>query len=308
MAIGCILTLIAFALGTVAGFRLIDRTEIADQLWLPFVYGGLSMLTYMNLWGILLAWRQKRAFNLKRSQWKDGSMVGITGKIRASQKPMIAPFSKLETVMVEYAIMLESSTDSPSDSRLCFGIMRTPCAIEFEGQSYRLDGLPSLTELEPKELLPQAAFPAASAFVRNTKYQALEIDPRKMAREVYGAYSDKDGDVQTHFAMPDYKAMFLDKLEAQTGDNLQGLDPFRGFRLEERSVPHDTEVSINGTFIASQNAIDIGGGLTKTSHALKLGPGSRPSNGPIIKSLIYGIVFTATLAAATYFLAKLPRL
>ena len=184
---GCAVTLIAFALGTVAGFRLIDGTQIADQYWLPFVYGGLSMLTYLNLWGIVQAWQQKRAFNLTRSQWKDGSMIGITGRIRAMQKPMIAPFSKDESVMVDYSVKFDTSTDSPSDTRICFGIMRTPCAIEFEGQSYRLDGLPFLTELEPRVLLPQSAFPAASEFVRTTKYQPLENESVKMAREVYAA-------------------------------------------------------------------------------------------------------------------------
>ena len=73
-------------------------------------------------------------------------------------------------------------------------------------------------------------------------------------------------------------------------------------------MPHHTEVSINGTFIASQNAIDIGGGITKTAHALKLGPSSRPSNGPIVKALIFGFVFSSALAVATYFLAIQPRL
>jgi|GEM_PF-2329693 len=304
---GCLLSLIAFALGCMACFYLIGNTEIQDQYWIPFVYGGLSMLTYLNLWGIVQAWQQKRSFNLPRSDWRDGTMIGITGKIRAKSKPMIAPFSRQEAVMVQYSVKFDESDGNPSDSRLCFGIMRTPCVIDFEGQSYTLAGLPFLTELSPRILLPHSAFPAAMEFVRHKNFELLTANPIKMMRESWGAFSDADGDVQTHYAMPDCKTLFVDKLESQAGDNLSGLDPFRGFRLEELCVPHGTEVSINGTYLAQQNAIDIGGGLSKTFHSLKLGPGSRPSNGPLIKSTIFGIVFSSALLGATYFLMVWPK-
>ncbi len=307
MPSGCLLSLIAFALGCAAGFYLIGDTKIQDQYWIPFVYGGLSMLTYLNLWGIVQAWQQRRSFNRPRANWRDGTMIGITGKIRAQNKPMIAPFSRQEAVMVQYSVKFDESDGNPSDSRLCFGIMRTPCLIDFEGQSYTLAGLPFMTELSPRILLPHAAFPAAIEFVRHTTFEPLLKDPLKVMRETWAAFSDADGDVQTHYAMPNYQSDFIEKLESQAGDNLRGLDPFRSFRLEELSVPHGTEVSINGTYLAQQNAIDIGGALSKTFHSLKLGPGSLPSNGPIIKALIFGFVFTAALLCATYFLAILPK-
>ena len=307
MPIGCLLSLAAFAMGTIAAFYLIGNTEIGDQYWLPFVYGGLSMLTWLNLWGIVQAWQQKRAFNLTRSDWRDGSMLGITGMIRAQNKPMLAPFSRQEAVMVQYSIKFDDSVGNPSDSRLCFGIMRTPCVIDFEGQSYTLKGMPFLTELQAKVLLPHAAFPAAMNFVSQTKFEPIVGNALKMLREAHASLNDDDGDVQTHYAMPDCKSLFVDKLESQAGDNLRGMDPFRGFRLEELCVPHASEVSINGTFLASQNAIDIAGGLTKTAHALKLGPGSRPSNGPIIKASIFGLFFSAGLAWATYALIMFPK-
>jgi len=62
MPLGCLHSLIAFALGCMAGFYLIGNTKIQDQYWIPFVYGGLSMLTYLNLWGIVQAWQKKRSF------------------------------------------------------------------------------------------------------------------------------------------------------------------------------------------------------------------------------------------------------
>ncbi len=305
--IGCILSLVASAIGCAAGFYLIQNTEIRDQYWLPFVYGGLCLLVYLNVWGIVQAWQQKRSFGQPRSSWKDGNLIGVTGKIRALKAPMMAPFSKQEAVMVEYSIKFDNGIDSPTDPRICFGIMRTPCAIDFEGQSYTIQGMPFLTELETQVLLPQISFPAAIKFVSTAQFQPMLEDPIKMGREAFAAYSDADGDVQTHYAMPDYKALFVERLESQTGDNLRGLDPFRGFHLEERRVGHDTEVSINGTFMESQNGIDIGGGVTKTAHSLKIGHGASKSNGPIIKALIFGFVFTSVFVVATYILATLPR-
>ncbi len=307
MAIGCILSLIAFALGCTAAFYLIDGTKIQDQYWIPFVYGGLAMLTYLNIWGIVQAWQQKNAFGLRRAEWRDEAMIGITGMIRAMNKPVVAPFSRKEAVMVQYSIKHDESDGSPSDSRLCFGIMRTPCLIDFEGQSYRLDGLPFLTELEPVTLLPHSAFPAAMDFVRQTKFEPIQHKPLKQLREFYDSLSDDDGEIQTHYAMPRCETLFVEKLESQAGDNLRGLDPYRGFRLEELCVPHGTEVSINGTFLSQQNAINIGGSLSKTFHSLKVGPGAHPSSKPIIKAAIFGIVFTSAFAWATYALMTLPK-
>ena len=155
--------------------------------------------------------------------------------------------------------------------------------------------------------MPHKAFPAAMEFLSTNQFEMIMDDPIKMGKEVFASWNDADGDVQTHYAMPDYKALFLEKLESQARDNLKGMDPFRGFRLEERCVPDNSAVSLNGTFIAAQNAIDIGGGLTKTAHSLKLGHAVSKSNGPIIKALIFGAVFTTILAVATYFLLSIPK-
>lgn len=305
--IGCILSFIASAIGSVAGFYLIQNTEIQDQYWLSFGYGCLCVLAFVNLWGIVQAWQKKRSFGLPRSSWKDGNMVGVTGKIRALKAPIMAPFSKQEAVMVDYSIMFPRGIDSPSDNRLCFGIMRTPCAVEFEGQSYKIQGMPVLTELKVQVLSPQTSFPAALEFVSAAEYQPMLNDPTEVDRAVSAAYKDSDGDIQTHFAVPDYKLLVVDKMKAQAGDNLRGLNPFRGFLLEERFVPHDAEVSINGTFLASQNVIDIGGGVNKPTHSLKIGHGASRSNWPIIKASILAFIFTSAFVVATYVLAMLPR-
>jgi hypothetical protein len=60
--------------------------------------------------------------------------------------------------------------------------------------------------------------------------------------------------------------------------------------------------------MASENAIDIGGGLTKTAHSIKIGHAVSKSNGPIIKALIFAAVFTTILAVATYFLLSIPKI
>jgi hypothetical protein len=305
--IGCALSIVALALGCWVGFYAIANTELKDQYWLPFVYGGLCSLAYLNLWGILLAWQQRRAFAQPRASWKDGGMIGVTGIIRGKSAPMFAPFSKQQAVMVEYSVKFDNGIDNPSDPRICFGIMRTPCSIEFEGQSYRIQGSPLLAELTPTVLLPHQAFPAAMDFLSTNKFEIILDDPIKMGREVFAAFSDADGDIQTHYAMSDYKALFVEKLESQAGDNLKGLNPYRGFLLEERCIPDNSAVSINGTFMASENAIDIGGGLTKTAHSIKIGHAVSKSNGPIIKAVIFAAVFTTILAVATYFLLSIPK-
>jgi len=142
-------------------------------------------------------------------------------------------------------------------------------------------------------------------FVGRTRFKKPSKKPLEMLQEWNEILDTKNARVEAHYISTGN--IFLKTLQAQSTDNLQGLDHFQEFVLEEKFVPHGAEISINGTFKANQNSIDIGVGFSKTFHSLKFGANSRPSNRPIIQASILGLFFASSLAWATYTLMMLPK-
>ncbi len=305
MKTGCAISLIFLAVGYFVGHSLIRGTEIQDQYWVPFVYGIGAMLVFLNVWGILQALKKKSAAGRPASEWKTGDLVVLSGTVHAKGRALIAPFSKQPAVMVEYAIQSGDEKEEGHSANQYFGFIATPCTLRSAQGSHSLLGFQILPDFSKQMLFQQTAFPNAVDFVRQTKFKPLADNPLKIASEMLGVIDDTDGDVQANYAAPN--ANFLEMMEAQQGDNLKGLDPFRGFTLEEKLISNGAEVAISGTFQADTNSIDIGNPMKNLDHSLSLGAAAVSSNRPLITSLLMTLFFGAALGGATYFLMSLAK-
>ena len=305
MKTGCALSLIFLVGGYFAGNYLIGRTTIQSQHWVPYVYGIGVMLVFLNAWGIFQALLKKRAAGRQASEWKTGDLVVLSATIHAKRQALIAPFSKQQAVMVEYAIKEEDESEESISSNLYFGFLMTPCTLRSAQGSQSLLGFQNLPDFSKQILFHQTAFPSAIEFVRTTNFKPIAGNPITVASELRAIFRDNDGDVNANYAAPE--ARFLEVMQAQQADNLKGLDPYRGFTLEEKLIPNGAEVTISGTYDADTNSIHIGDSIKHLDHSLALGAAAVTSNRPIVIAIIITLVFGSVLAAATYFLLTFAK-
>lgn len=305
MKTGCALSLIFLVAGYFAGSYLIQHTEIEDQYWLPFVYGIGVMLVCLNAWGILQALQKKLAAGKQASDWKTGDLVVLSGTIRAKRTALIAPFSKQQAVMVEYSIKPGGQNENDGMPSQYFGFLMTPCTIRSAQGTHSLLGFQILPDFSKQILFHQTAFPNAIEFVRQTSFKPIAGSPIEVATQLIEILGDADGDVDAHYAAPDGR--FLETMLAQQGDKLKGLDPFRGFTLEEKLIANGAEVTVSGTFHAETNSIDIGNPMKNLTHSIALGTAEATSIRPIVVAIIYTLVFGLALGGATYFLLTFPK-
>ena len=95
--------------------------------------------------------------------------------------------------------------------------------------------------------------------------------------------------------------------EEQQADKVKGLNPYRGFTLEEKLIANGAAVTISGSYDAVTNSIDIGDSLTNPNHTIALGASAVTSNRPLVVAILYTVVCTLALAAATYYLLTLAK-
>jgi len=296
---GCTLSIGSLIVGIYFGFQLIAGSKSQDQYWFPFVYGVLAMFTFLNAWGIPIAVGKLMAFGRDPSSWKTGDLVVASGVIRAKLSAFHAPFSRKDVVIAEYKIRFTSLNNDSTRPPCCFGCIMTPCVVESAQGTYTVQGFPIMTEENKEVLISESAFPASIDFVTRTTFRQADDSIKTAFNELNAILQDADGDVQAHFTKQDNH--FLETMQTQQQDRLQGLDPFRGYFLEEFNIGNKAEVTATGTYNADTRSIYIGGGLQNLSHSLVLGRQAATSKWPLIRAILFTLFFGVILWQVTLF-------
>jgi len=298
MKVGCLAVLLAIG-GAFAAYRdLLTGTVLEDKLWIGGILAVMAGMIVGNIHGLLLALNQKKASGKQRSEWVDGELVVVSGRIQSTRSPMVSPFSATPCVLLEYqAKSGESGSRDATDYR---GFMMSPCSIYTTQGSVNVVGFPLLTKLSPTSLVEDIHYQRAGEFFKQVTFQEQVANPFELLKQINQVFSKDAGEVQAHFS--DGKSI-LD-LESQDASQLttQLLD--EGINLEETLIPNGAEVTVSGTYRANRQAIDISGGLTNLSHSLELGSSSKVTGANIYQSLIWLIVLSGAFGAANYFLLK----
>ena len=339
MKVGCIVCLVIFAGSWFGYFVFLGTTPLAGKSWLPPLLAFSLMIVVFNLWGVLLALKQKVASRKSPNEWRDGELVGICGAV-SSSRPLTAPFSGKPASIVEYEISkTTSSGDSTQKRKECFGFMMTPTSVQGMRGSARIIGFPMFAHIKGESVTGEAAYQNAGAFLMQHDFKPEPGNPLKILSEINAVLSDDDGVVDAHFGdvtlkecvlAGDYDPEELDRV-TDTDDGIDDIPPDEdfpeqpidteaaakrlgerlytsGYDLTETIVAPGQTVTVFGTYRASKQAIDIGSGIANLTHTIQRGEMSSVIGKNLRKSFIALIVWGAIAAAGHWYVGKMVGL
>jgi hypothetical protein len=304
MKAGCLAILATMVIAFGFYYKLLTDSsdpKLAEMWWLAFIFALVAGMIVGNIHGVLLALRQKKASNKTRSEWRDGELLVVSGRIQSTRSPLSAPFSGTSAAILEYKISTKSySNDSNTKIDHFSGFMMTPCAVQTLQGTVNLVGFPLLAKVPSTTCWDESNFKNAAEFLKRTKFEEKHSNPITMLKQMNEVLKDSDGDVQSHFVTANHS------FETQLGSIQTIMDELqdRGVQLEETLIPNGAEVTASGTYRAARQAIDIGDGMSNITHSLQLGTAAQLTGGLMKQSIIMLAVLEGAFVAGNYFLLK----
>ncbi|RIL12559.1 MAG: hypothetical protein DCC75_00225, partial [Proteobacteria bacterium] len=171
---GCLILLLIWIVLSALYYQVLQGTELADQIWVPILYGLSGVLVIANLQGLRMVFGMRSAAKRAPHEWKAGSLVGFSGRIQAVSKALIAPFSGKEAVIIEYEIERRvGSGKSTSMQNHFMGFLMTPCTVYSARGPVRLIGFPLLAQIHPASDDPYS-YEKAARYLAAAKFKELQ--------------------------------------------------------------------------------------------------------------------------------------
>lgn len=297
MKMGCLAVLLTMAGAFAAYHQIIAGTSLEDKWWIAALLALAAGMIVGNFHGLLLALRQKRASGKQRSEWQDGDLVVVSGRMQSLRSPMVSPFSATPCVIVEYDIKT-AGEDGPGVAEYN-GFMMSSCSVLSTQGSVNVVGFPLLAKVPPHACVEDSDYQRAAEFLKKTTFKDKPSNPLTLLKQLNEVLAKNDGEIQAHFA--DSKSLVDTRFDA-TEIAAELIN--RGMNLEETLIQNGAEVTISGTYRANRQAIEIGGGLSNLSNTLELGTASSVTGKNIRQCLIWLIVVGGAFGAGNYFLFK----
>lgn len=330
---GCIVILAIWA-GMSMYYRSILPAETASEKWWIWVLLGLSVaLIAAQIWALWLAIKKKRAASRGPDSWRDGDLVGVSGRIQAVRGAGKSPISGKPVLISEYQVKrISGSGKNRSEVTEYNGFLMVPCAIQTNRGMIRLFGFPLLTSFHIHNKDDFYDFSHIGEHLASAKVTELPSNPFKVLREFTNVLKDEDGDVQVDFGRDiltdfndaedfDSASVISDAGEAELDDEelreelrdrpvptnrIAARFMSSGYHLFEQAVAPGAEVTAFGTYRAAQRAVDVGSGISNLSHTLEPGPIGKVVGKAIRSALIFLVIWSAVSVAGH--LAVFPEL
>lgn len=264
MLLGCAVT-IAISVYTFFFVKsLTDGTPLEYHVWIQIVMAVLALAFSGNVWGILVAIKQKKALG----NLKDGELCGFSGRVSAKQRPLEAPFSKKPSVFVEYEALKSVGTQSSRRTIGYKGLMMVPSILSSMKGTVTLKGFPFMSQI-PKDVIP-GAHDRAKEFLSTVQFN--EGNP---INAIQRALDQEIPEFHTKLGDPE-----LDE----------------SFQLIESIIPQGAEVTVFGKFDSQTNTLDIGAGLSDVNNSIQLGKGEDVTRRAVRNSILFTLFFGALLS------------
>jgi hypothetical protein len=327
---GCLALLVLMVLLGVGIHAALLFTPMAGSWGLAVLVAVLVTFVLGNVWGVGLGLQRRLALK-PPGQWQDGDFVAFSGRITAGDAALEAPASGARCPIYEYKLQrtrsqrtrTTSGTSGSSTTTTAFdGMAMAPTTVVGEGFGVRLVGFPLLTSV------PNQVYDDPDSLRRFAGYLLrAEIEPkpesvRGALRQLGEILADEDGIVHhdqaaaSAFDLDPFRAPALPPELAEIPELARAAEEEgspegrlvehlfdHDFSVEETVVPEGAEVTVFGTYRASDRALDVGSGLSNIKHGLELGSAGRVTAGGIAKSLAFLLVFGGALGLLLWWLA-----
>jgi len=333
---GCLLALIVWIVSGLGNAWLLREFSFASAWWIPVALGFGTALIAANFSSLILALKQQRASGAAPSDWKDGQLVAVGGRIQALRSPLEAPFSGKRVVISEYEVRRRTA-EGQSNMISLMGFLMTSCSISTARGPVRIIGFPLMTKIKEVPLKGDAIFERAARFLLACTFKVKPKNPLALLKELSGVLADDDGEVQAHFseAGATGTGMLLKESDPTDDDDFEEekdsepnsatdlppasvsdtipppassdsvLDIARRIAAEyilvERSIDSGAEVVVFGTYRLTKRAIDVGSGITNLSHQIQIGSLSSVTRKNISSALLALVVWGGATLYGYYY-------
>lgn len=327
---GCLGSLILLALATGGHMYLFQQRELTYPWWAAFLLALGIVITIANIFGIKNAILMSRALNMIPAQWRDGALVGVSGRLSPIGQPIVAPFSGAPSLIYEYRVGRRHSqpntkTNAADVMQAMTGEGMAPCAVQGQHGSIRLVGFPILHSFPPSKFDTEAALKRAGAYIKETTWKRGAGGVSGSLKELSELLSDADGIVKNDRVVAhlpfelkmegdpipadgteddeeaDKEALEDVPLEAMTPEHYTQQLKSRRWAIEEKSIAPGSEVTAFGTYRTNPVRLDVGSGLTYLTHGLHAGRREKVKLKNIVNNVIAFIVWGAITAAGHAF-------
>lgn len=250
--------------------ELIKNTPLEEHIWIPIVL-AVGMLAFIgNIWGVFIAFSQKKSLG----KLEDGKISGISGRISCKGSPIEGPFSKKPAIYVEYkAITFIGS----SKNRREIGYYGLKSVKEAYVSSYqgtvKLKGFPILTQISKTVLNEEMNYKNAEEFFNSVTFN--DGNPINEIQKI----------LELENEIPEYHSS-------------RGDPSFNSsYQLSEALVENGAEVTVFGKYDRSTNSLDIS--ANSFSHSIQLGKGeevvAKSLRNSVIMSIFFGLLIVVAL-------------
>lgn len=316
---GCLLLVVAL----VAALFLEHRFLSPQELPYPWVATGVLSVAVMllvgSIHGLLVAFAKRVHPESDPSTWKDGQLVRVGGVIVPQRHAVRAPFSGVESVLYRYRMWQRveigrETLDKHNDPSV-HGIDMAPCSLLTSAGTVVLTGFPALRHLPLKTYSGEAHYPQAARILANTRWkiQSLAVTAEALGEALEGDAFRPPMHVMNRTAC---ERLLAPPGEATAG-SWQGGPPAqlsgeaaiaalcqrmasRAWGFEEQHIPAGAPVTVEGTYSSHPPTIDIGQGISKPEHSIRLGLAAETASREWVQAFLFVTGMTVLVTALHY--------
>ena len=297
----------ALILAVIFAASLYFERQALHALSLPFA-GVTAVLLALavtlaigSVQGIWQAIRRKASPETPRSQWQDGKLILVGGRLKGGALKRV-PWTGREVLFYWYSATARQSARQAGASAPGFrGMDLAPMELVTETQSIKLEGLPN-----PRHLLPEVSFQNEEKNQEAARHLA-STSWTTSPELVNFSLSDAE---MSFSAVPQHLInrsgrQHLEAVEGQHYSAEHFLTMLRkgNWFYRERVLMPGEEVTITGTFRDHPPRIDIGTSISiqGAQHEIRRGLPAATASGNLLSTLIFAAVLAALAAGAHYF-------
>ena len=317
---GCLFLLCLWIALSLAYHHLSRDTWLAEHWYIPVLVALSAVLFVANIMNLWISFAHQRAAARPPERWRDGELVGVSGRIQLIGAELLAPFSGEPAAVVEYEVKRtrrSSARRSATTVAEYQGWLMGPCAIFTLRGPVTLIGFPALGFFRERRLEASAwrraatylasasietppPFPGRLKFISERLPADSEMFRLNVADPEATLLDDVSGVVEagSDHAAEDQAHSPIQGAKAPSADGLFEHLTRQGYTLHERSVPNGGEVTAFGTWRAERRALDVGG-FTVLRHQLHPGDLGRVVT-KRLRRAFFGMLFWGSTAACVH--------
>jgi len=299
---GGLILLVVLGVALFLEFRQMRALDLPGVWVAAPVLAILATLAIGSIQGLAEAWTRKETPQSGPSQWRDGELVRVGGRLSGRGELLEAPLSGRRVVFYQYWVTEVVQERGIVKQRAGLrGMDRTPWELETDYGRIRLKGIPRMRDFLPVNHESNAIRGRLARLLASADWRIAPGVWNFSTEEGEALFANENGELPSHMI----NRLAADLLEVTPGQQseeyyLERLAKRRHWNCQERSVEAGEEVTVAGTYRAAENVIDLSYGIAGAQHEMVRGGAAQTASRNLVTTVVFVLVLAALAGAAHY--------